>query len=47
MNHKIQKVELFIAVIIFLGGLITYGIGVQQLLPVPRPDLCFLQDLFA
>ena len=25
--------------IIFLGGLLTYGLGVHQLLPVPRPDL--------
>lgn len=39
MKHKIQKVELFIGVIIFLGGLLTYGLGVHQLLPVPRPDL--------
>ena len=27
MKHKIQKVELFIGVIIFLGGLLTYGLG--------------------
>ena len=39
MRHKIQKVELFIGVIIFLGGLLTYGLGVHRLLPVPRPDL--------
>ena len=26
MKHKIQKVELFIGVIIFLGGLLTYGL---------------------
>ena len=29
MKHKIQKVELFIGVIIFLGGLLTYGLGVR------------------
>ena len=29
MKHKIQKVELFIGVIIFLGGLLTYGLGVH------------------
>jgi hypothetical protein len=37
MKHKIQKVELFFGVIILLGGLLTYGLGVHQLLPVPRP----------
>ena len=36
---KIQKVELFVGVIVLLGGLLTYGLGVHQLLPVPRPDL--------
>ena len=25
MKHKIQKVELFVGVIILLGGLLTYG----------------------
>lgn len=39
MRHKIQKVELSIGVIIFLGGLLTYGLGVHRLLPVPLPDL--------
>ena len=39
MKHKIQKVELFVGVIVLLGGLLTYGLGVHQLLPVPRPDL--------
>ena len=26
-------------VIILLGGLLTYGLGVHKLMPVPRPDL--------
>jgi len=26
MKHKIQKVELFVGVIILLGGLLTYGL---------------------
>ena len=39
MRHKIQKSELFIGVIIFSGGLLTYGSGLHRLLPVPRPDL--------
>lgn len=38
MRHKIQKAELFIGVIIFSGGLLTYGSGLHRLLPVPRPD---------
>ncbi len=39
MKQKLQKIELFIGVIILLGGLLTYGLGINQLLPVPRPDL--------
>lgn len=39
MKHKIQILELFLGIIILLGGLLTYGLGVHQLLPVPRPDL--------
>ena len=27
MKHKIQKVELFVGVIVLLGGLLTYGLG--------------------
>ncbi len=26
MKHKIQKVELFVGVIVLLGGLLTYGL---------------------
>lgn len=39
MKRKLQKLELFMGVLILLGGLLTYGMGVHQLLPVPRPDL--------
>lgn len=39
MKRKIQKLELIIGVIILLGGLLTYGLGVHQLLPIPLPDL--------
>lgn len=39
MKHKIQKIELVIGVIILLVGLLTYGFGINQRLPVPRPDL--------
>lgn len=26
-------------VIILLGGLLTYGLGLHEIVPVPRPDL--------
>lgn len=39
MKRKIQILELFFGVIILVGGLLTYGFGIHQLLPVPRPDL--------
>lgn len=39
MKRKIQILELFLGVIILAVGLLTYGFGVHQLLPVPRPDL--------
>ena len=39
MKQKIQKIELLLGILILLGGLLTYGFGVHQLLPVPRPDL--------
>ena len=32
MKHKIQKVELFVGVIILLGGLLTYGLGVHHIM---------------
>ncbi len=39
MKRNMQKAEFFIGIVILLGGLFTYGLGVHQLLPVPRPDL--------
>lgn len=39
MKRKIQMIELFVGVIILLGGLLTYGLGIHQLLSIPRPDL--------
>ncbi|HIZ76078.1 MAG TPA: hypothetical protein H9669_00390 [Firmicutes bacterium] len=30
---------LTIGFLIFLGGLFLYGLGIHQLLPIPRPDL--------
>lgn len=39
MKQIIHKLELLIGMIVLLGGLMTYGLGMHQLLPVPRPDL--------
>ena len=39
MKKKIQILEFFMGIIILLGGLLTYGLGVHQLLPIPRTDL--------
>ena len=37
-----KRVSLFITVMgvfILLGGLLTYGLGLHEIVPVPRPDL--------
>lgn len=39
MKRKLQIIELVIGMMILLGGLLTYGLGLNQMLPVPRPDL--------
>lgn len=39
MKGKIQRLQLLTGGLILLGGLLTYGLGVHELLPVPRPDL--------
>lgn len=39
MKQKIFKIELVIGVVILLGGLLTYGLGIHKQLPIPRPDL--------
>ena len=39
MMRNIFKIILFVGVIILLGGLLTYYLGLHPLLPVPRPDL--------
>ena len=39
MKQRILKIELVIGLVILLGGLLTYGLGVHQQLPIPRPDL--------
>lgn len=39
MKRKLLLAELIIGLIILTGGLFTYGLGVHEILPVPRPDL--------
>ncbi len=37
-----KRVSLFVTVtgvLILLGGLLTYGLGLHEIVPVPRPDL--------
>ena len=37
-----KRVSIFMTIagfVILLGGLLTYGLGIQELAPVPRPDL--------
>ena len=39
MKHKIQKVELFVGVIILLGGLLTYGLGAVSYTHLTLPTI--------
>lgn len=39
MKRSIQRAELVAGMVILLGGLLTYGLGVHTAIPVPRPDL--------
>ena len=39
MKHKIQKVELFVGVIVLLSGLLTYGLEYINYYLYSRPDL--------
>ena len=39
MKRKVLILELVAGMIIFLGGLFTYGLGVHKFIDVPRPDL--------
>ena len=38
-EEKMLLIELTAGMIILLGGLLTYGLGINNILPVPRPDL--------
>lgn len=39
MKRSIQRAELVAGMVILLWGLLTYGLGVHTVIPVPRPDL--------
>lgn len=39
IKKKMLLIELITGMIILLGGLMTYGLGIHNILPVPRPDL--------
>ena len=38
-NRKFALVCTAVGMIVLLGGLLAYGLGATELLPVPRPDL--------
>ena len=39
MKKRVSAVLTISGIIILLGGLFTYGLGMHEILPVPRPDL--------
>ena len=39
MNKRLMTFFTVLGVIILLGGLLTYGLGIHEMVPVPRPDL--------
>ena len=39
MKKRVSAVLTISGIIILLGGLFTYGLGIHDILPVPRPDL--------
>ena len=39
MKKKLLILMTVTGMIILLGGLLTYGLGVHEIIPVPRPDL--------
>lgn len=42
MKKRVLLTEMIIGIIVLLGGLLTYGLGIYELLPVPRPDLVLI-----
>lgn len=39
MKRTSKILVLILGITILLGGLLTHGLGINQMLPVPRPDL--------
>lgn len=39
MKKRISIVMTVAGFVILLGGLLTYGLGIHEIIPVPRPDL--------
>ena len=39
MKKRLLILMTVTGMIILLGGLLTYGLGVHEIIPVPRPDL--------
>lgn len=39
MKKRISIVMTAAGFVILLGGLLTYGLGIHEIIPVPRPDL--------
>ena len=39
MNKSLSVLTTAAGLLILLGGLLTYGLGIHELVPVPRPDL--------
>ncbi len=39
MKKRLLILLTVLGVIILMGGLLTYGMGIHEIVPVPRPDL--------
>jgi len=39
MKKRLLILMIVTGMIILLGGLLTYGLGIHEIIPVPRPDL--------
>lgn len=39
MKKSLSVLTTAAGLLILLGGLLTYGLGIHELVPVPRPDL--------
>ena len=39
MKKVLAYISVIAGLIILLGGLLTYGLGINDIIPVPRPDL--------